>query len=82
MYMYYPTLRNKYGQIVHCRPNKGYIYIVVQIKDYVKNGSRHKADKNLIILRIYKKVTLFDTDAKQCIIGTDSNLLLNLESGN
>ena len=48
-------------------------------------GSRHKADENLIILRIYciyKKVTLFDTDAKQFIIGTDSNLLLNLESGN
>ena len=53
---------------------KGYIYIVVQIKDYVKNGSRHKADENLIILRIYciyNKVTLFDTDAKQFIIGTD-----------
>ena len=45
-------------------------------------GSRHKADENLIILRIYKKVTLFDTDAKQFIIGTDSNLVLNLESGN
>ena len=47
-------------------------------------GSRHKADENLIILRIYciyKKVTLFDTDAEHFIIGTDSNLLLNLESG-